>query len=349
MIWSTHCCYPPHLKDDALARWIEAFDKARVAAKAWNESFEKAMYLGNVLQKKLQDEKDENAKKAYADGWADKDFRKEISELLQQKEKLLCQWLKEWQINDLLQLWFEGVADCSAPAPSMEEAAAQQQTVAASTLHLNYLTTRSEDSDEEDIDEEDSDDQWQRLEVAVNNAKEDREAAEKKTAEKKTAMAICVVMTSGNAFMLDVEANETIDNVKAKIQAFEEDIPVSNDLVVELPRSRTLSSYNIQNGDVVLMADFHRYKEGEGGEGIQWPQEWSLSLMIWIIHVSLMISDSYDLNCMFCASPVWNLHEGWEREAWRLVDRGCRWLVDRLWSLPDAKKKALWVAKVKAL
>ena len=264
------------MKDDALAyekaRWIEAFEKARVAAKTWNESFEKAMYLGNVLQKKLQDEKDENAKKAHADGWADFEFRKEISELLQQKEKLLCQWLKEWQIKDLLQLWSEGVADCvadrSAPAPSMEEAAAQQQTVAASTLHLNYLTTRSEDSDEEDIDEEDSDDQWQRLEVAVNNAKEDREAA-----EKKTAMAICVVMTSGNAFMLDVDANETIDNVKAMIQAFKEDIPDSNDLVLELQRSRTLSSYNIQNGDVVLMADFHRYKEGEGGEGIQWPQE----------------------------------------------------------------------------
>ena len=264
------------MKDDALAfvkaRWIEAFEKARVAAKTWNESFEKAMYLGNVLQKTLQDEKDENAKKADADGWADKDFRKEISELLQQKEKLLCQWLKEWQIKDLLQVWSEGVADCvadrSAPAPSMEEAAAQQQTVAASTLHLNYLTTRSEDSDEEDIDEEDSDDQWQRLEVAVNNAKEDREAA-----EKKTAMAICVVMTSGNAFMLDVEANETIDNVKAKIQAFKEDIPDSNDIVLELQRSRTLSSYNIQNGDVLLMADFFRYKEGEGGEGIKWPQE----------------------------------------------------------------------------
>ena len=259
------------MKDGALAyekaRWIEAFEEARVAAKTWNESFEKAMYLGNVLQKKLQDEKDENAKKADADGWADKDFRKEISELLQQKEKLLCQWLKEWQIKDLLQLWSEGVADCvadrSAPAPSMEEAAAQQQTVAASTLHLNYLTTRSEDSDEEDIDEEDSDDQWQRLHVAMNNA------AEKKTAEEKTAMEICVVMTSGNAFMLDVEANETIDNVKAKIQAFKEDIPVSNDLVVELQRSRTLSSYNIKNGDVVLMAEFPRRE----GEGIKWPQE----------------------------------------------------------------------------
>jgi len=106
----------------------------------------------------------------------------------------------------------------------------------------------------------------------VNNAKED-EAAEKKTAEKKTAMAICVVCTSGNAFMLDVEANETIDNVKAKIQAFKEDIPDSNDLVLELQRSRTLSSYNIQNGDVLLMADFFRYKEGEDGEGIKWHQE----------------------------------------------------------------------------
>ena len=80
-------------------------------------------------------------------------------------------------------------------------------------------------------------------------------------------------MTSGNAFMLDVEANETIDNFKAKIQAFKEDIPDSNDLVLELQRSRTLSSYNIQNGDVLLMADFFRYKEGEGGEGIKWPQE----------------------------------------------------------------------------
>jgi len=103
----------------------------------------------------------------------------------------------------------------------------------------------------------------------MNNAKED-EAAEKKTAEKKTAMAICVVCTSGNAFMLDVEANETIDNVKAMIQTFKEDIPFSDDLVLELQGSRTLSSYNIKNGDVVLTADFRRYKGEKGKEGKQW-------------------------------------------------------------------------------
>ena len=222
------------MKDDALAyekaRWIEAFEKARVAAKTWDESFEKAMYHGNVFQKKLED----------ANGLADFEIRNEISELL--------------QLVQLMQVWAEGTSNCvayrAATAAFMEEAAAQQQTVAAS---------------EEDIDEEDSDDMWQQLKVAVNNAKEDREAA-----EKKTAMAICVVMTSGNAFMLDVEANETIDNVKAMIQTFKEDIPFSNDLVLELQGSRTLSSYNIQNGDVVLMADFRRYKVGEGGEGKQW-------------------------------------------------------------------------------
>ena len=229
------------MKDDALAyekaRWIEAFEKARVAAKTWDESFEKAMYHGNVFQKKLEDAA---ARSVEVNGLVDFEIRKEISELL--------------QLVQLMQVWAEGTSNCvayrAATAAFMEEAAAQQQTVAAS---------------EEDIDEEDSDDMWQQLKVAVNNAKEDREAA-----EKKTAMAICVVMTSGNAFMLDVEANETIDNVKAMIQAFKEDIPVSNDLVLELQGSRTLSSYNIQNGDVVLMADFRRYKVGEGGEGKQW-------------------------------------------------------------------------------
>jgi hypothetical protein len=229
------------LKDDALAyekaRWIEAFEKARVAAKTWDESFEKAMYHGNVFQKKLEDAA---ARSVEVNGLADFEIRNEISELL--------------QLVQLMQAWAEGTKNCvayrAARAAYMEEAAAQQQTVAAS---------------EEDIDEEDSDDMWQQLKVAVNNAKEDREAA-----EKKTAMAIRVVMNSGNAFMLDVEANETIDNVKAMIQTFKEDFPFSTDLVLELQGSRTLSSYNIKNGDVVLTADFRRYKGEKGKEGKQW-------------------------------------------------------------------------------
>ena len=77
-------------------------------------------------------------------------------------------------------------------------------------------------------------------------------------------MAIRVVMNSGNAFMLDVEANETIDNVKAMIQTFKEEV------MKQLQGSRTLSSYNIKNGDVVLTADFRRYKGEKGKEGKQW-------------------------------------------------------------------------------
>ncbi len=134
MIWSTHCCYPPHLKDDALAyekaRWIEAFEKARVAAKTWDESFEKAMYHGNVFQKKLEDAA---ARSVEVNGLADVEIRNEIAELL--------------QLVQLMQAWTEGTKNCvlyrAARAAYMEKAAAQQQTVAAS---------------EEDIDEEDSDD-----------------------------------------------------------------------------------------------------------------------------------------------------------------------------------------------
>ena len=238
------------MKDDALAyekaRWIEAFEKARVAAKTWDESFEKAMYHGNVFQKKLEDAA---ARSVEVNGLADVEIRNEIAELL--------------QLVQLMQVCSEETKNCvtyrEARAAYMEKAAAQQQAVAVTKEESKLLVAK------EDIDEEDSDDQWQRLKVAVNNAKEDREAA-----EKKTAMAICVVMTSGNAFMLDVEANETIDNVKAMIQTFKEDFPFSTDLVLELQGSRTLSSYNIKNGDVVLTADFRRYKGEKGKEGKQW-------------------------------------------------------------------------------
>ena len=228
------------MKDDALAyekaRWIEAFEKARVAAKTWDESFEKAMYLGNVFQKKLEDAA---ARSVEVNGLADVEIRNEIAELL--------------QLVQLMQVCAEGTKNCvayrAARAAYMEEAAAQQQTVAAS---------------EEDIDEEDSDDMWQQLKVAVNFATIGIGTIETRFAESSSRGSSETIETS------EFKANETIDNVKAMIQTFKEDCPFSTDLVLELQGSRTLSSYNIQNGDVVLMADFRRYKVGEGGEGKQW-------------------------------------------------------------------------------
>ena len=233
MIWSTHCCYPPHLKDDALAyekaRWIEAFEKARVAAKTWDESFEKAMYHGNVFQKKLEDAA---ARSVEVNGLADFEIRNEISELL--------------QLVQLMQAWAEGTKNCvayrAARAAYMEEAAAQQQTVAAS---------------EEDIDEEDSDDMWQQLKVAVNNA----------TIE--TNDTIGTIETFETIETSEFEANETIDNetidnVKAMIQTFKEEV------MKQLQGSRTCSKYSIKHGDVVLTADFRRDEEKTEKEGEQW-------------------------------------------------------------------------------
>ena len=221
------------MKDDALAyekaRWIEAFEKARVAAKTWDESFEKAMYHGNVFQKKLEDAA---ARSVEVNGLADVEIRNEIAELL--------------QLVQLMQDCAEGTKNCvayrAARAAYMEEAAAQQQTVAAS---------------EEDIDEEDSDDMWQQLKVAVNNA----------TIE--TNDTIGTIETFETIETNEFEANETIDNetidnVKAMIQTFKEEV------MKQLQGSRTLSSYNIKNGDVVLTADFRRYKGKKGKEGKQW-------------------------------------------------------------------------------
>ena len=71
------------MKDDALAyekaRWIEAFEEARVAAKTWDGSFENAMYHGNIFQKKLEDAA---IRSVEVNGYADVEIRNEIAELL---------------------------------------------------------------------------------------------------------------------------------------------------------------------------------------------------------------------------------------------------------------------------
>ena len=233
MIWSTHCCYPPHLKDDALAyekaRWIEAFEKARVAAKTWDESFEKAMYHGNVFQKKLEDA---TARSVEVNGLADVEIRNEIAELL--------------QLVQLMQVCSEETKNCvtyrEARAAYMEKAAAQQQAVAVT---------------KEDIYEEDSDDMWQQLKVAVNNA----------TIE--TNDTIGTIETFETIETSEFKAFETIDigtidNVKAMIQTFKEEV------MKQLQGSRTCSKYNLKNGDVILTADFRPYKEKKEKEGKQW-------------------------------------------------------------------------------
>ena len=224
MIWSTHCCYPPHLKDDALAyekaRWIEAFEKARVAAKTWDESFEKAMYHGNVFQKKLEDAA---ARSVEVNGLADVEIRNEIAELL--------------QLVQLMQVCSEETKNCvtyrEARAAYMEKAAAQQQAVAVTRVDKLLVA-------KEDTDEEDSDDMWEKLKVAVETI----ETSEFKANE-----------------TID---NGTIDNFKAMIQTFKEEV------MKQLQGSRTCSKYSIKHGDVVLTADFRRDEEKTEKEGEQW-------------------------------------------------------------------------------
>jgi hypothetical protein len=69
-------------------------------------------------------------------------------------------------------------------------------------------------------------------------------------ATRATTMKIRVETIIGNTFTLDVEANDTIDNVLSKIQG----ICGTSELILELERSHTLSSYNIQDGDTLLMS-----------------------------------------------------------------------------------------------
>ncbi len=201
MIWSTHCCYPPHLKDDALAyekaRWIEAFEKARVAAKTWDESFEKAMYHGNLFQKKLEDAATRSVE---VNGYADVEIRNEIAELL--------------QLVQLMQVCSEETKNCvtyrEARAAYMEKAAAQQQAVAVTKEEFKLLVAK------EDTDEEDSDDMWEKLKVAVNFA------------------TIGIAESSSRASSETIETSEfkanetidngTIDNVKAMIQTWKQEV-----------------------------------------------------------------------------------------------------------------------------
>ena len=226
MIWSTHCCYPPHLKDDALAyekaRWIEAFEKARVAAKTWDESFEKAMYHGNIFQKKLEDAA---IRSVEVNGYADVEIRNEIAELL--------------QLVQLMQVCSEETKNCvtyrEARAAYMEKAAAQQQAVAVTRVDKLLVA-------KEDTDEEDSDDMWEKLKVAVNSE---------------------TIETSEIPLNETID-NGTIDNFKAMIQTFKEEV------MKQLQGSRTCSKYSIKHGDVVLTADFRRDEEKTEKEGEQW-------------------------------------------------------------------------------
>ncbi|MDO6747811.1 ubiquitin-like protein [Gilvimarinus sp. 1_MG-2023] len=63
------------------------------------------------------------------------------------------------------------------------------------------------------------------------------------------AMQIFVRDESGKTFTLDVEANDTIESVKSKIQERESHLPEQQQLIfagVELEDDRTLGDYNIQ-------------------------------------------------------------------------------------------------------
>jgi hypothetical protein len=74
--------------------------------------------------------------------------------------------------------------------------------------------------------------------------------------QKSNAMKISVKTPSGKTLTLDVEADDSIESVKVKIQA-EEDIPPDQQKllhsVVQLENGRTLSDYKIQEGFVLKL------------------------------------------------------------------------------------------------